>query len=262
MPSPTTRRLLLTALAAGMLASLAPVSATAGTAHVLEIRRITEHYQTGENLLDGRLVHRGEETGRIYLAADRARYDQGDGHSWILLEDERRLLLLRHDEATYQELRLPVRLEDHLNEEQREAVAEMERRAAPAVTVTATAEEREIDGRRARKTLLAGAAAEGVAIYDHEVWLADLPVDTRLYGELTRSFGALHLIFRGTAERLAQLDGFPVLRRSVVTKSASYEVDTRTLESIETREVPDAVFAPPAGYSEVPFAVEEWLQLE
>jgi hypothetical protein len=242
-------------LALALAGAALPVTASADD--VLEMRRVTELYQN-----DGQLVHRGEETGRVYLGARRARFDQGDHYSWILLEAEGKLLLLRHDEATYQELRLPVRLEDYVSEERRRGIAALERRAAPRMVLRRTDEEREIGGWRGRKTVLAGSPLEGGESYEYELWLAHTPVDARLYGELTWSFGALNLILRGTAALMAGLGGFPVLRRSIVRSSASFEVDSRTLVSVESREVPDSVYSPPADYQLIPFDVEEWLHLE
>lgn len=251
---PTLRRAVLRLVPVLLTFAAASVAAD----DVLEIRRVVEQYDANDHL-----VQAGEETGVLYVESGRARYDQGAQVSWILLQDEGRLILLSHDSATYQELSLPVRLEDYLPEAQHAQVVAMEDAMAPQMTLHRTDEERTIGSWRARKTEISGSPSANEDEYEYELWMAQgVLVDAGIFGELTRSFGALNIVLRKTAGMLADLDGFPVLRRSVTRSPGSYLVDSRTLVSAERRDVPDSIYRPPANYTWVPFQVGDWIQID
>ncbi len=242
-------------LTLGLVFSSLAVVQVATADHVLKIHRQTELRKT-----DGDLVHAAEGEGRIYLGAGRARFDQGDLTSWILLAESNRLLIVHHGERNYQELQLPVRLEDYFDAEERDDLQALEKGIGVMAPFQLTAEESKIGPWQARKAVLEDTPPEGGSSYTYEVWLAELGIDLDLYQELSRNAGALNLALRGLADRMAGMSGFPVRRRSVVRGAGSYEVDDRKLESVEEREVPASVYGPPEGYIRIPFDVEQWFR--
>lgn len=242
-----------------VLVAVALMVPTAGPARgedVLEIHRHTEWRAS-----DGTLVLSDDAEGRLYLGEGRARFDQGEGASWILLQEEGKLVLLNHPQKTFQEFALPVRLEDYASPEEQEKLRKVAPSLVPEMELSRTGETREIEGWQARKWVLEGKPPEGTTTYTYELWLADLPIDEELCAELLRSFGAAHFVQRGIASRMAELPGFPVLRRSVVGYAhGRRDLDTRRLVSLTAESVPPGFYTPPEGYRRLPFVLADWMQ--
>lgn len=225
---------------------------------VVRIERLSETWSSG-----GELVLEGTEEGILYLGDDMARFDQGTKTSWILQRDRGRLLLLDHDQATFQDLRLPVRLEEYFDGEDLESFRALERRVAPRIETAIEPEPKEIDGWTAHRVTLEGTPAESETRYEYELWVTrDLPIDEKLHGALLRSFGALHLAHRDIAREIAALDGFPVVRRSLVTRAGgARDVDVRRVIEVTDRDVDPALYRPPEEYRRVPFDPSAWVRV-
>jgi hypothetical protein len=224
---------------------------------VLEISRTT-----GTRTAGGRVLSSQEERGTLYLGAGNARFDQGASVSWILRRDEGVLFLVRHDAKTYERLPLPVRFEALLTEPQRKQLSEMMPSQAPAVTTRATEESRTLRGYPSRKFVIEGEPRGGVS-FRYDLWVtADLPVDLGAYRDLLRSSGALDLQWRGAAAQIADLPGFPVEREGVLKKGEREDFDHRSLLSVTKRDLPPSHYQPPAGYREIAFQADRWVELE
>lgn len=254
---PRRSRRAVATLLGSVLALASPTAVTADD--VLEIERTAEMWSSG-----GTLVLSGTERGTIYLGDGRARYDQGSDASWIFLRDEKKLLLLDHRSAVYQEIPVPVRLEDHLDPKDRERLRAFARSVEPDVTVVRKSETRRIDGWSTNRFILRGSPPEGKALYTFDLWITrDLDADHELYGDLLRSFGALHLAYRTLAAEMARLPGFEILRRSeIVRPTGGKDVDVRRLVHASRREVSRDLYSPPPSYRQVPFDPAAWVQLE
>jgi hypothetical protein len=224
---------------------------------VLEIARTT-----GTRLAGGRILSSNEERGTLYLGAGNARFDQGASVSWILRRGEGVLFLVRHDAKTYERLPLPVRFEDLLTGPQRSRLSEMLPGQAPAVTTRATDDSRTLLGHPSRRFVIEGEPRGGVSFH-YDLWItADLPVDLALYRDLLRNSGALDLQWRGAAAQIADLPGFPVEREGVLKKGEREDFDHRSLLSLTKRDLPPSHYQPPAGYREIAFQAERWVELK
>ena len=246
-----TRRLLLPVLSTLLLAT-GPLLAD----DVLEIARTA-----GTRSADGQLLSSREERGTLYLGAGNARFDQGPNVTWILRRAEGVLLLVRHDAKTYERLPLPVRFEDLLTEPQRAQVIEMLPAKAPTLTTRATEESRTLRGHPSRKFVIDGTPKENVSFH-YDLWVADLPVDMSLYRDLIRNTGALDLQMRGVAVQIADVPGFPVERDGILKKNGREDFDHRSLLSMTRRDLPPSHYQPPAGYREIAFQADKWVEFK
>lgn len=256
LPSPLARRALAPSLAVLALLAAAPAAAD----HVLEIDRSIE-------LLRGDDEHAAPdehtvERGVLYMDTARVRFDQGTAVSWILDTAASKLYLVRHDLRVYYVFDVPVVIERYATTElERTMLDQRSGEATTEIEVTETGEKRQIDGYPARRVTVLAQSAAGGARFEYELWLSDeVPGGGDLYRAILREFGAVDVVLRPLARRLAELPGFPVLRRSVTTfETGLRSVDERRLVSVEERPLPASIYEPPASYLEQPFSVTEWL---
>lgn len=253
LPSSVARACTILALPLALVAAT-PLPAD----QVVHIERHSEMWSSG-----GDLVLEGTEEGTLYLGNERARFDQGPKTSWIFQGDQNKLLLLDHDRGTVQEIRLPVRLEDYFEGEDLKNFEVIERRVAPEVETVTEPERKEIGDWSARRVTLRGTPPESETLYEYELWITlDLPINQDLHGELLQSFGALHLPHRDIARQIAGLDGFPIVRRSVVRhKGGSKDVDVRRVTAVTRDEVPADTYEAPGDYRQIPFDPTAWVEL-
>lgn len=222
---------------------------------VLEIARTT-----GTRTPEGRVLSSRDERGTLYLGADVARFDQGTNVTWILRRTEGVLLLVRHDAKTYERLPLPVRFEDLLAEPQKSQLREMLPVKEPVLATQATEESRTLRGHPSRKFVVEGAPRENVSFH-YDLWLTtDLPIDLGLYRDLVRNTGALDLQLRAVAAQIADLPGFPMERDGVLRKGGREDFDHRSLLSATKRDLPPSHYQPPAGYREIAFQADRWVE--
>jgi hypothetical protein len=246
-----TRRLLLPLLSTLLLAA-GPLLAD----DVLEIARTTGIRSAGQ------LLSSKEERGTLYLGAGNVRFDQGPSVTWILRHGDGVLFLVRHDTKTYERLPLPVRFEDLLSEPQKSQLIEMLPAKAPTLTTLPTAESRTVHGHDSRRFVIDGTPRENVSFH-FDLWVStDLSIDLDLYRDLVRNVGALDLQLRGAAAQIADLPGFPVEREGVLKKGEREDFDHRSLLSLTKRDLPPSHYQPPAGYREIAFQADRWIELK
>lgn len=245
----------LTWVTLGILAAL-PAAADV----VLEITRSTELWRPGDTEAP---ADRTQEHGVLYLNATQVRFDQGTEVSWILDTEAAELVLVRHDLHVYHVFATPLVLESYASGPELALLEERSAQAATKVEVVETGATRQVEGYRARQVTVRGRPPTDGASFEYELWLSDeVPGDHELYRAIVREFGAADVVMRPLARRLAELSGFPVLRRSVTTFGDGLRsIDERRLTSVAERSLSASTYEPPASYLEQPFSISEWLTL-
>lgn len=180
----------------------------------------------------------------LWLGKDRIRRDDGRTAA-ILRRDQKRLLLVNHEDKTYTGVDLPIDFDAQIPEEFRQA-AEMWKMTAK---VTATDQRKKIGDWNARLYTVELTNAMGLAIRT-ELWASrDLAIDYDDFKELSLALAELQPGGGATAEELAKIDGFPVLQQISVDMSGEAMESTERLVSVEERDPPAGVYDPPAGYN-------------
>lgn len=251
--SPPLRLAVLLPLLLG--AGLAPPPAAAG--HVYHLSRDTKVLRG----TPGEVFAEDKEQGALYVAGSKVRFDQGEKVSWILDAGRGELLLVRHDQRRYHVLPVPFELEDFARTPEEQQLLEGRKAAAVAgIEVKPMPGTEKVGEYEASRFELSGRSGDGTNRVAYELWLSPaMPGDEGLYRALLREFGGADLMLRPLARKMAELPGFPVLRRSQITFPQGRALDERKLVSIEEKKLDDAIFAAPAGYRLEPFDLVDWL---
>lgn len=207
------------------------------------------------------LVQATTEQGKLYVAQSQVRFDQGEQVSWILDAGASKLTLVRHDLRTYSILPVPLELESFAKTAaEKSMLQEYQSQAIVSIEVEPAGEIQRIAGFEAKKTDVVGRSPDGKSRVAYELWLSPaLPEGEGLYRAILREFGSADLILRPLARKMAELPGFPVLRRSEVHFPDGRLIDERRLLAVEEKDLSPQVFAPPTGYRQVPFDLTDWL---
>jgi hypothetical protein len=209
----------------------------------------------------GEVVTDLQEVGVLYIGAAKVRFDQGEQVSWILDTARSELILVRHDLRRFHVLPVPFDLEDFAATPEAKAIVEDRKaQALVGIEVAPRGEKRRIGDFEATRTDLAGRSPDGANRYEYELWLSpEMPREAALYGALLREFGSADLLLRPLARKMADLQGFPVLRRSVAYFPEGRLIDERKLVAVEEKTLPASIFEPPADYQRQPFELIDWL---
>jgi hypothetical protein len=173
---------------------------------------------------------------------DRLRRDEGDT-SYILQLDRGKLYVVNHADKTYSELALPV--------DARKIGAPPEMQVT--ARVTATDETKKIGRWSARKYQVDITSPAGLHL-ETTVWASPDVASHQALTRLAASIAALQPGSADWAQKLAQIEGFPVLQEADVTMGKSRFKTREELVGIETKKAPGGTYEPPAGYTALPYA--------
>jgi hypothetical protein len=173
---------------------------------------------------------------------DRLRRDEGDT-SYILRLDRGKLYVVNLGDKTYSELALPV------DARKIGAPPEMQVKAQ----VTATEETKKIGSWSARKYKVDITNPAGLHL-DTTVWASPDVASHQALTRLAASIAALQPGSADWAQKLGQIEGFPVLQEANVTMGTSHFKTREELVGIETRDAPAGAYEPPAGYTAQAYA--------
>lgn len=245
------------------LAALVPLllaaglAAPAGADHVYHLTRESKMLRGPGS----EVFAEDNENGRIYVSDTKVRFDQGEKVSWILDASRSELLLVRHDLRLFHVLPVPFELEDFARTAEAKQLLEGRKASAlSGIEVKLHPGKERVGDYEASRVELSGLSADGTNRVSYELWLSPaMPGDEGLYRAILREFGGADLMLRPMARKMAELPGFPVLRRSQIILPQGRAVDERKLVSVEEKSLEPAVFLAPAGYRQQPFDLEEWL---
>ncbi|HEY2295982.1 MAG TPA: DUF4412 domain-containing protein [Thermoanaerobaculia bacterium] len=182
---------------------------------------------------------------RIWIGGekgDRLRRDEGET-SYILRLDRGKLYVVNHADKTYSELPLPV------DARKVGAPPEMQVKAQ----VTATGETKKIGSWSARKYRVDITNPAGLHL-DTTVWASPDVASHQALTRLAASIAALQPGSADWAQKLGQIEGFPVLQEADVTMGTSHFKTREELVGIETKDAPAGAYDPPPGYTAQPYA--------
>jgi hypothetical protein len=187
---------------------------------------------------------------KIWLGADRMRRDEGDA-SMILRLDRKKLYVLDHTDKTYSEIALPVDFRK-LMPGQEELAKQIEKMMEVDAQVTPTQESQKIGQWNARKVQVTLKSAMGMTISSN-LWIS---TDVAGYKALNQMSSTLLALQPGTAkwaQKLASLEGFPVLQEQDVSAvGARFKIREELLSSQE-QAAPGGTYDLPGGYKAKPF---------
>lgn len=207
------------------------------------------------------VVQATSENGTLYVAQSQVRFDQGDQVSWILDAAKSELTLVRHDLRTYSVMQVPFELEGFARTAaEKSLLNEGLAQSIQSIEVRPGQETKQISGFPAKRVDVVGVSPDGLNRVEYELWLSPAFAEEEgLYRAILREFGGADLILRPLARKMAEMPGFPVLRRSVAHFPEGRLIDERRLVAVEEKDLSPQLFAPPAGYRQLPFDLTDWL---
>lgn len=182
---------------------------------------------------------------RIWIGGekgDRLRRDEGET-SYILRLDRGKLYVINHADKTYSELPLPI------DARKIGAPPEMQVKAQ----VTATGETKKVGSWSARRYRVDITNPAGLHL-DTTVWASPDVASHQALTRLAASIAALQPGSADWAQKLGQIEGFPVLQEAEVTMGTSHFKTREELVGIEAKDAPAGAYEPPAGYTAQPYA--------
>jgi Domain of unknown function (DUF4412) len=183
---------------------------------------------------------------RLWVAGDKVRRDEGDT-SMILRLDRNKLFILHHAEKTYNEVALPVDFLRLMPKGKEQLGTLWAEKMKLTVQVTPAAETRKVNGWTARRTEMDIASAMGMKV-STTLWLSKDIADYPVLNKLTAALAALQPGAADWSRKLAQMDGFPVLKEDEVDFTGNHFKTREELVSVETKTAPASFWDPPAGY--------------
>lgn len=180
-------------------------------------------------------ISRDDDTSRVVLTADK-------------------LFLIDHASKTYSVLDLPVDLASLLPEAMAAQLDQMRDQMALEADVEATDETKEVGEWTARRYDVTLSNKAGLTV-DQVIWASEeVGVDPATYNRLTGTLAELQPGVAAWVSELAAMKGFPVLRETTMHLGPEVAVTTtEELVSVETKDAPAGMFAPPEGYAEKDF---------
>ncbi|NJL28350.1 MAG: DUF4412 domain-containing protein [Thermoanaerobaculia bacterium] len=242
------------------LPGLIPIFTLCLTAPVLADTMV--EYQTEFRSFEGaRLRSQLDSKTFGWIAADRARLDRTE-KSVIFRADERKMYFLDHKTKTWQQLAVPVKLEDHFVGERKAMLAEMLAEHAGPVEVEESPEPEKIGSWVTRKLEISGKTATLGSRETVEVWnTTELKLHRSPYDELRRNLAALNPSARRWTEHALAFDGFTVKQTVSIEDVRRRTQVTNQLVAVAERDPPEGHYSPPADYREVPFDVSQYVQI-
>jgi uncharacterized protein DUF4412 len=203
--------------------------------------------------LTGKAVAKNDRTVTVWVGPNRARRDDGATAS-ILLFDKKKLYIVDHKDKSYAAIDLPVDFTKLLPGAQGEAFkAEMSAAAKMDAKITKTSETRKIGSWNTRKyhVVLSNPSMQVTT----DMWVSkDVDIDNNALRRMQLDLASLQPGSLDWVRKMQQIDGFPVLQESTINLGAPQDARSREeLVSVEKKDPPANVYAPPAGYTQKPF---------
>ena len=230
--------------------TLVVMAALAFSAAADDLKVTIEMESEGTASIAGLDQPEGDYEATMWFGNGRFRRDDQDRSIITLLGDEQRVYILDHSEQSYVTLDLPVDFMAVIPKEQRPMIEQMMEQMAPEVEVETTDEEETVGEWNARKSIITVTAPMGITI-THEVWLTDeIDVERRGYDEATRALSGMSPIGGDWAEKLSELEGFPVLTETLTEVMGRETVSRERVISVEETTAPAGTYELPEGYTE------------
>jgi hypothetical protein len=202
----------------------------------------------------GNSVRPDDRKVTLWVGPNRVRRDDGRAAS-IVLFDKKKLYIVDHEDKSYTAIDLPVDFTKLVPGPQGELMKkEMSSAAKLDVKITRTNETKKIGKWNARKYHVEMQNPETKMITD--MWASkDVGVDMEALRQMQLNMAALQPGSLSWVKKMQQIEGFPVLQDSTLNFGTPRDAKTHEeLISVETKEPPAGTFAPPAGYTQKPFA--------
>jgi hypothetical protein len=192
------------------------------------------------------------ETSVVWLTSTKMRQDK-EGQSLIVDSDAKKMYIVKHAEAEYHALDLPLDLVAMVPEAMRDQFAQMVKQMEMTVGITPTEETREISGYAAKLYKINLSNGVGMNM-DMDLWLTtDVKLDVDAYKRLTNEMLSAQSMGGDWIKQILAIEGFRVLQETTISMMGSEVKAREELVSIEEKEAPAGNYAPPADYTEKPF---------
>ncbi len=191
-----------------------------------------------------------DETIELWMGSDRIARLGGMVDTVVRL-DEKKLYVINRSEKTYSTINLPFDFMSLVPADQQAMMQQMEKMMTMDVTVTPTDETKQVGSWSAKKYLVT-VAAMGMKM-DIISWNStDVAIDYPSYREFIKTSSSLQPR-ADWMQKLASIDGYPVLQETTMTIMGK-SFGTRTqLESVTEKAAPSGTYEPPAGFTEKKF---------
>jgi len=233
------------------LAVLAVVALVATSAHGATLLTFQSHQD--EFAMQGQTQPARDSEAKIWVGDGVIVRD--DDQSRVILTDEK-LYLVNHEAKTYNVLDLPVNMEELLPEQMMAQYNQMKEMATMSAEVAPVDETREVGDWSAKRYNVTLTNQMGFTM-EQVIWASpDVAVDPALYNDLTEALAKLQPGGGEWVSALDAIEGFPVLRETTMSIGPDTTVKTHEeLLSVEEKDAPEGIFAPPADYEEQEFNV-------
>ena len=202
----------------------------------------------------GTSVKQDDRKITLWVGPNRVRRDDGKAAS-IILFDQKKLYIVDHEDKSYTAIDLPVDFTKLVPGPQGEMMRqEMSSTAKLDAKIVRTNETKKIGNWNTRKYHVELTNPETRMITD--MWVSkDVGVDMGALRQMQLNMASLQPGSLTWIKKLQQIEGFPVLQDSSFNFGTPKDAKTHEeLISVETKEPPAGTFAPPAGYTQKPFA--------
>jgi hypothetical protein len=202
----------------------------------------------------GNTVRPDDRKVTLWVGPNRVRRDDGRAAS-IVLFDQKKLYIVDHEDKSYTAIDLPVDFKKLLPGPQGEIMLkEMSATAKLDAKITKTNETKKIGNWNTRKYHVE--LTNPSTKIKTDMWVSkDVGVDMNAFRKMQLNVASLQPGSLDWVKKMQEIDGFPVVQESSLNLGTPKDVTTREeLISVETKEAPAGTFAPPAGYTQKPFA--------
>ncbi len=221
----------------------------AGTASA-DLKIVKMEHTDGFNAM-GRDTPPTEQEQVSWLGADRMRMDQGD-RSTIIRLDTKKLMVLNHDDKTYNTLDLPIDLTQFMPPGMADQMMAM---MTFDVTVTPTDETKTVGAWKVRRydvTMTSKMASSTMTM-----WVTkDAAFNQEAFYSMYEHLNSMNPGLADMATEMRKVEGLVVEQDSVTTMTVMGNVTIKRTEratSIEDLTPPAGTYDPPADYTEEPF---------
>jgi hypothetical protein len=186
-----------------------------------------------------------------WIGADRMRMDQGD-QSTIIRLDTQKLMVLHHDDKTYNTLDLPIDLTQFMPPGMADQVTAM---MTFDVTVTPTDETKTVGTWKTRRYDVT--MTSKMATSTMTMWVTkDAKFNQEAFYSMYEHLNSINPGLADMAKEMRKVEGLVVEQDSVTTMTIMGNVTIKRTEkatSIEDLAPPPGIYDPPADYTEKPF---------
>jgi hypothetical protein len=231
------------------LAALACAPALADT-------KLTLHSATEAFEVMGKTRPKSEGQSVVWVDHHVARLDRGTTTT-LLDTSAKKLYFIDHAKKEYSAVALPVDLPALVDAETRGWMDKMRPMMKMTSTVTPTKEKRTIGTWPCRKSTVQVISGSGLRL-DMELWTTTaVDANLRTWTELQRTLASLQPTGADWMDPILGVEGVPVLRITSMVVEGQTIRSQEELTSIERVDAPAGNYAPPVGYTTVPFKLEQ-----